>query len=439
MRAVAESTTATVTRRGGGCGGWLRGYSSAVTESETERSAAGAWPAEKSLERQIRAFHWVRLLAELPDRSAGSDGEREAGGRVFSWMRELGFEEVAEQGVPGARGPGLRLALPLGLAALGCALGGVTGFLAAGAALLSFRREERRDRVGLSRLLPALDSQNVVARAGAERPRRRVVLSASLDAPRTGRLFAASAATVLRGGEGALVWCERALLAGLVVTSASALGATGGLLATAQVGVAGALLVGALLGLEWALAAPGPGANDASGVAALLTCAEQLLAQLPEHTELWLVAAGAGHSGARGIDTFLDAHPEWRSDRTLCLHFDRVGGGALHYLAGERALAQTDYSPRLLELARRLAEGGSYTDVTPGLLVGETDGRRCAARGLACLTLVALEEGAVPRGDHSPDDVVESLDMQTVVRAADFAAAVVVADWRGEADGIAVV
>ena len=31
---------------------------------------------EKNLERQIRAFHWVRLLAEIPDRIAGWEGER---------------------------------------------------------------------------------------------------------------------------------------------------------------------------------------------------------------------------------------------------------------------------------------------------------------------------------------------------------------------------
>ncbi|HEY5659007.1 MAG TPA: aminopeptidase, partial [Myxococcota bacterium] len=49
---------------------------------------------EKTLERQIRAFHWVRLLAELPGRVAGSPLEREAAERVESWMREIGLEEV---------------------------------------------------------------------------------------------------------------------------------------------------------------------------------------------------------------------------------------------------------------------------------------------------------------------------------------------------------
>jgi hypothetical protein len=47
-----------------------------VVESEAQKAAAsGVEPPEMSLERQIRAFHRVRRLAELPDRSAGSDGE----------------------------------------------------------------------------------------------------------------------------------------------------------------------------------------------------------------------------------------------------------------------------------------------------------------------------------------------------------------------------
>jgi hypothetical protein len=40
-----------------------------------------AYDSEKSLERQILAFHWVRPLAELPGRFAGSPKQREAAAR----------------------------------------------------------------------------------------------------------------------------------------------------------------------------------------------------------------------------------------------------------------------------------------------------------------------------------------------------------------------
>ncbi len=433
--------------RGGnraGFGARSRDTPGAVSESLPPEPPAGP-PAdiEKSLERQIRAFHWIRLLAELPDRTSGSAGEREAGARVLSWMQDTGFEEITEQRVPGSARPGARLALSFGLGALACALGGITGLLLAGLALTSFRREERRGRPLLSRLLPARDSLNVVARTGARRPRRRVVLSASLDSPQAGRVFSHRLARALRqpgpGERGALVWCERGLAAGLVLCAASALGASGALLVAAQVGLVAVLLLAAAFSLEWALARPAPGANDASGVAALLTCAEQLAAQLPEDGELWLVAAGAGQNGGRGLAHFVEAHGDWRPERTLFVHFDRLGGGALHYLTSEGALERTSYPPRLPELARRLCEGGGYQDVTPCALVGETDARQLAARELHALSLVALDDEGVPRADHALDDAAAELDIQAVVRAADFGAAVVVAGWRGESDPLAII
>jgi hypothetical protein len=405
--------------------------------------AVGPEAPEKSLERQIRAFHQVRLLAELSDRRAGSADEREAAQRVSAWMHEIGFEEVALSPVAGAPAPGLRLALSFGLGALGCLLGGVTGLAVAGAALWSFRREERRHRRGLSRLLPAPDSLNVVARAGAERPRRRVVLSASLDAPRMGRIFTSDLARRLsprlRPDATPLAGCERALQLSVVAALAGVLGASGGVLVGVQTALAVALVLAAGAAFQWATAPAGPGANDASGVAAMLACAEQLLAQLRDDAELWLVGAGAGHSGARGLASFLDAHADWRAERTLLVHFDRLGGGALHYLDSEGALERTPYPPSLRELARRLAEGGGFADVTPFDFVGETDGGEIARRGLHGLCLVALEEDGAPREDHGALDVPDRVDMEGVIRAADFAAAVVVSHWRGESDPLAVV
>ena len=61
---------------------------------------------EKSLEREIRAFHWIRLLAELSGRFAGTDQEGEAARRVESWLRELGFDEIEFSSVPSRPRPG---------------------------------------------------------------------------------------------------------------------------------------------------------------------------------------------------------------------------------------------------------------------------------------------------------------------------------------------
>jgi hypothetical protein len=405
---------------------------------------------EKTLERQIRAFHWVRLLAELPGRVAGSPLEREAAERVESWMREIGFEEVVRTSVASRPSPGAALALHLGLGALGCWIGGIPGLLLAGLTLLSFQREQRRGARGLSALLGARDSLNVTARAGSERPRRRLVLTAHIDATRAGwifsRRFVERFAPYLRRrglstpARGPLALPEGLLWAAGVIAAASALGAEGWLLGLTRLAVGGLLAFGVFAMLEWALAPYTPGANDnASGVAAMLTCGEQLLAQLPPDVELWVVGTGAEEAGYCGMRALLDAHPDWRADQTCFVNFECVGGGSLHWVHSEGTLARVAYPPTLTELARRLAHDGAFGKVTPVHLMAGTDGYVPAARELHTLSLVALEADGIPRNYHRVEDVAEALDMECVIRSADFAVAVAVAWLRGEADPLAIV
>jgi hypothetical protein len=415
-----------------------------------ELEPAEDFDREKSLERQIRAFHWIRLLAELPGRVAGSASEREAASRIEGWIRDLAVERVERQPVASRPAAGLVLALHLGLAALACALGGGAGALLALVAALSLRAELRRGALVLSRLLPHPSSLNVVGRAGSRRPIQRVVLSAHMDAAQAGWLFRPAVADFFaaraqsrpgrRPPPGPNAWPEAAVLASAGLLLASWLGATGWLVGSARLLLGLALAAGCAATLQWALARPSPGANDnASAVAAMLTCAEQLLAQLPDHVELWLVGTGAEEVGCRGMHAFVSAHPDWPPDSTFFLNFECVGGGSLHWVRSEGTLAKTGFPPLLVELARRVAASGVFGEVTPVDLLAGTDGHVPADRGFPSLSLISLERGGVPRHYHRGEDVVEAVDLPTVIRAADFGAAVARAALRGEAGPIAIV
>jgi hypothetical protein len=411
---------------------------------------AEGFDREKSLERQIRAFHWIRLLAELPGRVAGSPSEREAADRIESWLRDLGVDDVQRQRVPSRPAAGLVLALHLGLAALACLVGGGFGALLALTAAVSLRRELRRGVSLLSRLLPNPDSLNIVGRAGARAARERVVLSAHIDAAQAGWLFSRPvadffAARARRRAPGAPpppgpnAWPEAAVLAAAGLLLASWLGAGGFLMGAARGLLGLGLAAGCAAALQWALARPSPGANDnASAVAAMLTCAEQLLAQLPDDVELWVVGTGAEEVGCRGMHAFLSAHPDWPTDGTFFLNFECVGGGALHWVRSEGTLAKSGYPPTLVELARRVAASGVFGQITPVDLLAGTDGHVPADRGYPALSLISLEENGVPRHYHRGEDVPEAVDLPTVIRAADFGAAVGRAALRGEAGPIAI-
>lgn len=402
---------------------------------------------EKTLERQIRAFHWVRMLSELPSRLSGTPGERDAAERIEAWLRELGVEDVSLTAVASRPRVGVVLGLHLAVGALACAIGGGAGLVVAALATLSFHRELRRGRPGLASLLGSPDSVNVAARAGALRPRRRVVLTAHVDtspaggpfSPRLTRLFArVPGGRSLSPGPYAVV--ERALLSGLVLVAVSALGASGWSIAVARGLIGGVLGIGAIVSLGWARSGPSPGANDnASGVAAMLTCAEQLLTRLPDDVELWLVGTGAGEVGGCGMRAFLETHADWRTDRTYLIDFECVGGGSLHYVRSESTLDRVVHPPMMRELARRLAGSGAFGEVEPVDLLARTDGLVAAERDLHVLTLVSLDRGGVPRRYHRRDDLPENLEMETIIRSADFAAAVVWAALRGEADPLAIV
>jgi len=412
-------------------------------------AAGGREEREKSLERRIRAFHWVRLLSELPARCAGGEGEREAATRVEAWMREIGFAEVAPGLVASRPERGGVVALHAGLAALACAIGGYSGFAVAALSALSLRRERTRAAPLLSRWLPAPDATQVRARAGSTRPRRRIVLSAPLDAPRAGLLFASpwrrrwlgpAAASRVTAPAGLDAWLLRLLAAAAVVTAASAVGGGSTALWLARVVVALLAAGVALAGLEWARAPACPGAcSSASGVAAMLTCAEQLLAQLRDDEELWLVATGAQETGAGGLADSLDTRAGPAARDTLVVHFERLGSDALARVAAEVGLERCVHPPRLVELARRVAESGAFGAIGAVDWIGATGVAALAARGLPVLALVSTDPDGLPRNDHRPIDPPESVDIACVVRAADFAAAVVEASRRGEGDALAII
>ena len=81
------------------------------------------------LERGQRAREWIRVLSEIPERFAGTAGERSAAERTAEWMRGLGARDVSIVPTPGAPKAGYALALHGGLALLGCLWGGFPGVI----------------------------------------------------------------------------------------------------------------------------------------------------------------------------------------------------------------------------------------------------------------------------------------------------------------------
>ena len=399
-----------------------------------------------SADREGRGREWIRILSSLPTRFAGTHAEREAAEQTGEWMRGLGVSDVSLTPLPAHPRAGWSLAVHTGIGAWGLWWGGFPGALLTLLAAWSFRREVRWGKLLLSKLLPAATSVNVVGRAGAAAPARRVVLSAHIDTAQAGLIFRRELADLFArfqtrgGGEppGPLALPEALLIGGAVVAVAAWLGAHGAVFGLVKLVNALGLVIAAVLGLQWAGSPATPGANDnASAVAAMLTCAETLLKDLPSDVELWVAGVGAEEVGCNGMHALVDAHRDWPLEHTFFVNFECVGGGALHYIRSEGMLRKISYPPALVEVGRRIAAGDAFGAITVTDLLAATDGHVPADLGYPTLSLISLEANGVPRNYHRVEDTVDGIDMSTVIRAADFGAAVAQAALRGAAGAIA--
>jgi hypothetical protein len=387
-------------------------------------------------ERKQRAFEWIRALAAMPHRISGTLYERQAAEMVSDWLHQLGTKDVQIVPVRGGPRPGLVLALHAAVGLLGVLWGGFVGILLAGLSAWSFFSEFGRRRPVLSKLLRSPDSVDAIGRHGPPQAKNRVVLSAHIDTTEAGLVFAPALANLFAG------WNHRTssdtnqvplpplalpyflLLAGLLVVTAEWLGAHGALFSLIRLATILGLGTATGLGLQWVLARPTPGANDnASAVAAMLLAADELIKDLPPDTELIAVGTGAEECGCGGMWELLEGHPHWDRTRTLFVNFECVGGGELHYVVSEGLLGRTYYPPDLLAVAGRLAASGRFGPVTPVHLLAGTDGNVPARLGYPTLSIIALEENGVPRNYHQVTDTPDRIDMDTVVRAADFGVA----------------
>ena len=376
----------------------------------------------------------VEELCSFERRLAGTDAERRAANRLAEQLRKLGRRVEVE---PTYAHPqiGLIYALHAAIAFAGSlvaveipALG--FGLLLVAATSLYFDMNSRAYL--LRRVFFRRASQNVVSPGNRRNAPARLVLTAHYDAARSGIVyggFAARALTLARRILGVPVSPSRILFWSIAVlvpiVGLRMAEVDSGLVSVLQLLPTLAILIALFAAVDVALSKVSPGANDnASGVAAVLSLADELRREPAKNLDIWVVLTGGGESNLQGMHSFLRSHKDELSrERTYVLNIDSVGAGDVRFVTAEGPAVTYELTSRLTELAAAVAEAdteGRYR--ASGLRHGfATDALAARLRRIPATTITCLERGAVvPPRRHSLADVPAELDARALTAAHDF-------------------
>ena len=369
--------------------------------------------------------HIRHLAVQVGARQATKLGERRAAQYVQEQLERVGYDVKIEPfRAPSSGNYMYMVCFVISLAGLVAAGLGrpALGLLLSGIGLVAFIGESTMALRLASAIVPRGKTQNIVARmVPRELPRKRLVLTAHYDSPRSSLFFHPRLAPFYRPTFLLIVLSLIALpvLYGIETSDNATL------LWKVSLPFAAVILYALLMMVHAEVrGVVTPGANDnASGVAVMLSLAEAVAQDAPEDTEVMAVATGAGETGMWGMQAFLRKHSD-ELDRAWIINLDNVGAGAIRYTTREGMLLPHRTGKALGELAGKVA-------ATPGLAVtggpfhaGATDSEPALLRGLEAITVIGLD-GGLPRNWQWPSDTFENIDPDSVDMAYRFVEAMV--------------
>jgi hypothetical protein len=381
-------------------------------------------------------------LCSFDGRWAGTDAERRAANSVAERLRKQGRRVEVES---------IYVHPPLALIfALHCVVGlagsligvGVpeVGFALVLIAATSFYLDFNARFYLLRRLFFRRVSQNVVARRPGTRADNRLVLSAHVDAAKTGLIYKPGRMDrLVRLGRflgveltpPRLIFWSLAALIPILAARAAGLDNNG--IAILQLLPTLVLLLSSFALVELELSPVVPGGNDnASGVATALAIAEELDSRRLRNLDVWVVITGAEECGFEGMRSFLRRHSDdLKPKSTWVVNIDSVGRGDVRYTTGEGLAVSFDFRSRLTQICEAIAEsdteeGENRYRATPIKHGFATDAMAARVRKLPVTTITCMEPKAVtPANYHLPSDVPSAIDPKALERAHDFTLAVI--------------
>ena len=374
----------------------------------------------------------IRDLCSFDGRGPGTDAERRAARMLAGRLRGMGRRADIE---PFFTHPEYAI-VHLIHAAMGVA-GSILATVqpAAGFALVLLAAAstylDLNTRLYLVRsLLFRRASQNVVSAGARPDAPGRLILMAHYDAARTGYVFSNASKRIRRLPERIRVglgpfrlffWLGLAPL--LPILGARMAGFDATWLNAVQAIPTIILIVAGFLLIDIALSDIVPGAYDnASGVAAVLSAAEELTANPPENLDVWIVLAGSEESFCEGSRAFVRSRrKELDRATTAFVNVDSVSFGEVAYEISQGPVISLPHDRQLIELCEALSDAGAGDGARPIRHPLLDDALPARLRRLRAITLRTTDEaGNLAPWYHTHDDVPDRVDAEALTRATDF-------------------
>jgi len=378
----------------------------------------------------------IRKLCSFENRLAGTDAERRAANWLATRLRDGGRRaEIEPTYVHPQYGlvHAAHCALGFGASLLAIVQPAI-GFAIVLATAVSMYMDLNYRRYLLRRLFFRRASQNVVAPGKHSDAPARVLLCAHYDAARTGAAFnpkrvarGARLASRLRipiGPFRILFWSLAILLP---ILGARMAGFDSTLISLLQLPPTLVLLVGVFLLTDIALSGVVPGANDnASGVATVLSLAEELDTDPPANLDVWVLLTGGEECLQEGMRSFVRAH---RADldraTTYFVNVDTVGHGTVRFEVGAGWVVTYRLDRRLVELCAAIAtadrEDSDRYQARPLVHGLAGDSMPPSVAGFPATAITCLNDLNYVPGYHTPNDTPDRVDAAALDRAHGFA------------------
>jgi hypothetical protein len=376
----------------------------------------------------------IRELCSFEGRGPGTDAERRAADMLAGRLRALGrradiepFFAHPEYAIVHLIHAALGVAGSI-VATVQPAIGFTLVFIAAVSTYLDLNTRLYLVRSLLFRRV----SQNVVSPGNRPDAPARLILMAHYDAARTGYIFSKASKRIRKlpertrlglGPFRVFFWLGLAPLLPILGARMAGLDATW--LSAVQAIPTILLIVAGFLLIDIALSDIVPGAYDnASGVAAVLSAADELTANPPENLDVWVVLAGSEESFCEGSRAFVRARRKvFDRATTAFVNVDSVSFGQVAYEISQGPVISLPHDPQLIELCEALSASGAAgpagaRPIRHPLL---DDALPARIRRMRAITLRTTDpDGNLAPWYHTHDDVPGRVDSEALTKATEF-------------------